>query len=227
MTEQAISPLRRRMIEDMTIRKFAQKTQHDYVQRVKEFASYLPNPPTTSRVSASCSQFHSSQSTPSRSPPRSPKSRKPQSIPAHAAAAACASSRSSLLGNSQSTARPHFRRRSGSTPHDDNLKAIAPQSRSPVCSLLSWPSARYLAAFRAGLGDLGYVEGRNVGISYPWLTPNNYDLLPSIIADQSRVAVIASPGGGSQIARAAKAATTSMGRTKYMRRRSSTKVKNG
>jgi hypothetical protein len=26
MTEQAISPLRRRMIEDMTIRKFAQKT---------------------------------------------------------------------------------------------------------------------------------------------------------------------------------------------------------
>jgi hypothetical protein len=41
MTEHAISPLRRRMIEDMTIRKFAQKTQHDYVQRVKEFASYL------------------------------------------------------------------------------------------------------------------------------------------------------------------------------------------
>jgi hypothetical protein len=29
MTEQAISPLRRRMIEDMTIRRFAQKTQHD------------------------------------------------------------------------------------------------------------------------------------------------------------------------------------------------------
>jgi hypothetical protein len=36
MTEQAISPLRRRMIEDMTIRKFAQKTQHDYVRRVKD-----------------------------------------------------------------------------------------------------------------------------------------------------------------------------------------------
>ena len=73
-------------------------------------------------------------------------------------------------------------------------------------------SARYLAAFRAGLGELGYVEGRNVGISYHWLTPNNYDLLPSIMADlvQGRVAVIASPGGGSQIARAAKAATTSI-----------------
>ena len=41
MTEQAISPLRRRMIEDMTIRKFAAKTQHDYVQRVKDFAVFL------------------------------------------------------------------------------------------------------------------------------------------------------------------------------------------
>jgi integrase/recombinase XerD len=41
MTEQVISPLRRRMIEDMTIRKFAPKTQHDYVQRVKEFAAFL------------------------------------------------------------------------------------------------------------------------------------------------------------------------------------------
>ena len=38
MTERAISPLRRRMIEDMSIRKFTAKTQHDYVQRVKEFA---------------------------------------------------------------------------------------------------------------------------------------------------------------------------------------------
>ena len=45
MTEQAISPLRRRVIEDMTIRRFAQKTQHDYVQRVKDFASYLRRSP--------------------------------------------------------------------------------------------------------------------------------------------------------------------------------------
>jgi site-specific recombinase XerD len=41
MTEQAISPLRRRMIEDMSIRTFAAKTQHDYVQRVKDFATFL------------------------------------------------------------------------------------------------------------------------------------------------------------------------------------------
>jgi integrase/recombinase XerD len=49
MTEQAISPLRRRMIEDMTIRKFAAKTQHDYVQRVKDFASYLKRSPDTAK----------------------------------------------------------------------------------------------------------------------------------------------------------------------------------
>jgi hypothetical protein len=49
VTEQAISPLRRRMIEDMTIRKFAQKTQHDYVRRVKEFASYLKRSPDTAK----------------------------------------------------------------------------------------------------------------------------------------------------------------------------------
>jgi site-specific recombinase XerD len=49
MTEQAISPLRRRMIEDMTIRKFAQTTQHDYVRRVKEFASYLKRSPDTAK----------------------------------------------------------------------------------------------------------------------------------------------------------------------------------
>jgi integrase/recombinase XerD len=47
MTDQAMSPLRRRMIEDMTIRKFAAKTQHDYVQRVKDFAAFLGRSPDT------------------------------------------------------------------------------------------------------------------------------------------------------------------------------------
>ena len=39
MSKQAISPLRQRVIEDMAIRKLAPKTQHDYVQRVKDFAA--------------------------------------------------------------------------------------------------------------------------------------------------------------------------------------------
>src|SRR6478736_6494882 len=45
MTDKAISPLRQRMIEDMTIRKFTPKTQHDYVQRVKNFAAFLGRSP--------------------------------------------------------------------------------------------------------------------------------------------------------------------------------------
>ena len=41
MTDEAMSPLRRRMIEDMTFSKLAPKTHHDYVQRVKNFATFL------------------------------------------------------------------------------------------------------------------------------------------------------------------------------------------
>ena len=47
MTDKAISPLRQRMIEDMTIRKLAPKTQHDYVQRVKHFTAFLGRSPDT------------------------------------------------------------------------------------------------------------------------------------------------------------------------------------
>src|ERR1022692_3239512 len=47
--DKAISPLRRRMIEDMAIRKFAPKTQHDYVQRVKDFAAFLGRSPDTAK----------------------------------------------------------------------------------------------------------------------------------------------------------------------------------
>ena len=39
--------MRRRMIEDMTIRKFAPKTQHDYVQGIKNFAVFLGRSPDT------------------------------------------------------------------------------------------------------------------------------------------------------------------------------------
>ena len=47
MTDEAMSPLRRRMIEDMTIRRFSPKTQHDYVQRIKNFAAFLGRSPDT------------------------------------------------------------------------------------------------------------------------------------------------------------------------------------
>lgn len=43
----AISPLRARMIEDMTIRKFTAKTQRDYIAAVKKLADFLRRPPDT------------------------------------------------------------------------------------------------------------------------------------------------------------------------------------
>ena len=41
MTDEAMSPLRRRMIEDMTIRKLAPKTQEGYIRTIKHFAAFL------------------------------------------------------------------------------------------------------------------------------------------------------------------------------------------
>ena len=47
MTDECISPLRRRMIEDMTIRNFVAKTQTDYIRRIKNFAVFLGRSPDT------------------------------------------------------------------------------------------------------------------------------------------------------------------------------------
>jgi integrase/recombinase XerD len=47
MTEEAMSPLRRRMIEDMTIRNLAPKTQQGYIRAVKNFAAFLGRSPNT------------------------------------------------------------------------------------------------------------------------------------------------------------------------------------
>jgi integrase/recombinase XerD len=41
MTDTPVSPLRRRMIEDMTIRKFAPRTQEGYIRAVKNFSAFL------------------------------------------------------------------------------------------------------------------------------------------------------------------------------------------
>ena len=47
MTDEAMSPLRRRMIEDMTIRKLAPKTQEGYIRTIKKFAMFLGRSPDT------------------------------------------------------------------------------------------------------------------------------------------------------------------------------------
>jgi hypothetical protein len=43
MTDKAISPLRRRLIEDMAIRRLSPKTQLHYIRHVKRFADFLLN----------------------------------------------------------------------------------------------------------------------------------------------------------------------------------------
>jgi integrase len=50
MTEAPISPVRRRMIEDMTMRKFAPRTQEGYIRAMKGFSAFLGASPETASL---------------------------------------------------------------------------------------------------------------------------------------------------------------------------------
>jgi len=47
MTDDCITPLRLRMIEDMSLRHFGEKTQNDYIRAVKNLANFLKRSPDT------------------------------------------------------------------------------------------------------------------------------------------------------------------------------------
>ena len=58
MTDKAISSLRRRVIEDMTIRRLSPKMHYQYIRHVKKFADFLgrlpTRPPQRMSIAISC-----------------------------------------------------------------------------------------------------------------------------------------------------------------------------
>src|SRR5215469_325000 len=92
------------------------------------------------------------------------------------------------------------------------LAARAQQAALPVVGFIRDGSAdaaaRYVAAFRKGMNESGYVEGQNVTVDYHWLE-GRYDRLPALLADlvHRGVAVIAAPGQVPAIAAKAAIAT--------------------
>jgi putative ABC transport system substrate-binding protein len=94
------------------------------------------------------------------------------------------------------------------------LALRAQQKAMPVIGFLGTtspePNAPFVAAFHQGLGETGYVEGQNVAIEYRW-AEGSYDRLPGLAGDLAgRKVDLIVAGGGSVVALAAKAATSTI-----------------
>jgi putative tryptophan/tyrosine transport system substrate-binding protein len=93
------------------------------------------------------------------------------------------------------------------------LAARAQRPTTPVIGYLSPESSesaeRWVVALRKGLGETGYVEGRNVTIEYRWADYDNRRL-PALAADLASHGVAVITTGDTASALAAKAATTTI-----------------